>query len=135
VSLPSVYVCAASSEAARAARAMDAVRAAGFDVAHDWLAAIVAAGVAANPPDASRDQRARWGADCLYAVRAADAVWLLAPDAPTAGAWIEFGYALARGLPTVVSGPNCAASIFCALASEVATDDQALAMLRGWLAP
>jgi hypothetical protein len=118
-----VYVAGASRELARVQRAFDLVGAATLlDLAHDWLK------VQAQEPipddQLARAQARRYAAEDLAHVVRADLVWLLAPNEPTKGAWIEFGYALARGegKRVVVSGP-CEQSIFCALADEEHADD------------
>lgn len=124
-----VYVAGASAEPERVRWAMDAVRDAGAAVTLDWLAPIEA-GVPANTglSDAERRQYAR--AD-LDAVVSSDVLWLLAPEAPSAGAWVELGHALRCHVVVIVSGPARKRSIFAALAVECDTDADALELVRG----
>ncbi len=136
-SKPSVYVAASSDELARANWAMKKVRTEGWTVASDWVAAIGHAGGVANPTDAPREDRQRWSRTAFGAIDMADALWLLAPEVGHGrGAFVELGFALAQRMPVVVSGSRHASSIFTSLANaEVETDDEALALLREWLAP
>jgi hypothetical protein len=122
-----VYVAASSREMPRARWAMDALRAAGVRITCDWVAAIEAAG-AANE-GLTDEQRRRYASEDLYGLRLADVVWLLAPETPSAGAWVELGYAMAwRHLRIVVSGPSRVRCVFAALADlETDRDEDALA--------
>lgn len=123
-----VYVAGASAERERVRRAMDAVRAEGWHLTLDWLAVIDAAGAA----NEGLDDRTRFLAahEDLQAIRHADVVWLLAPEAQSTGAWVELGYALAQYLPVVVSGPASRRCIFASFADEHDTDEAALEHLR-----
>jgi nucleoside 2-deoxyribosyltransferase len=120
-----IYVAGASKEPQRVRWAMDGVRDLGCELTLDWLAVIDAAG-AANEGlnDAERRKYAR--AD-LAAVRCADLVWLLAPDNASTGAWVELGYAVACGVPIVVSGRARTRCIFASLGAEFDEDIDALA--------
>ncbi len=118
-----VYVAGASRELERVQRAFDLVEAATLlDLAHDWLKVQAAEPVADDQLERAKARNYAMGD--LVQVDRADLVWLLAPNEPTKGAWIEFGYALARGegKRVVVSG-SCEQSIFCALADEEHADD------------
>lgn len=122
-----VYIAGASQEIERAERAIHLARVAAFEIAFDWPAQVREVGDA-NPADASDGQRRAWADALLTGVDGCHAFWLLAPAAPTIGAWIEFGRALARGKYTLVSGRG--ESIFLASALESAADDETgLAML------
>ena len=124
-----VYVAGSSSERSRVHAAMDSVRDAGLELTLDWLAAIDRVGAASPTDPAVRADAAR--AD-LDAIDRADVVWLLAPHpgSTSTGAWTELGYALAKGKRVVVSG-DATRSIFVSGAeAEVATDGDALALLR-----
>lgn len=128
-----VYVAGASAEPDRARWAMDAVRASGAEVAHDWLAAIEAAGSANG--GLAHVVRQRAATECLEAVESSDVLWLLAPETPSAGAWVELGAALGAGIEVIASGPACGRSIFCSLAvDECPTDADALEIVRGLVA-
>lgn len=121
-----VYVAASALEIDRAKRAMAALRAAGVEVTSTWVQSIEAVGVS-NPRDASVEQRMGWAATCFDEIRRAHLVWLLAPakNAPTRGAWAEFGFAHASGKGIVSSG-DTKQSIFTALWEEHETDEAAL---------
>jgi hypothetical protein len=127
-----VYVAGSSSEPERVRAFMDAVQAIpGARLAHDWLAPIER-GVPANEGLA---MGARFGhaSDDLAAIQHAHAFVLLAPEKPTRGAWVEFGYALAvfeGGRDHVIVAGRGEQSIFCALGVEVGSDDNALAYVR-----
>lgn len=131
--LRSVYVCASSDELERARWAMSQVRAEGWVVAGDWVAEVLAVGEA-NPRDAPAAQRRAWAAEALARVRRSSAVWVLAPEVGHGrGAFAELAAAHLGHRPLVVSGPACTESIFAALGQEVATDAEALPILRRWL--
>lgn len=122
-----VYIAASSREMDRARAAMFALRAWGCEITEDWVAAIEAAG-AANEGLSDEDRRRYAGAD-LRGVADADVFWLLAPETPSAGCWVEMGYALSHTTwgqspaRIIVSGPGRARCIFAALADvEVDTD-------------
>lgn len=127
-----IYVAGASKEPERVRAAMTAVQMHGHTLTLDWLAEIEAAG-AANE-GLSDDDRRRYAEADLCAVANADVVWLLAPEAPSAGCWVELGYAMAwRPLRIVVSGPARERCIFAALADvEVDDDAEALRAICAW---
>lgn len=128
-----VYVAGASKEPERVRAAMEAVRAAGFKITLDWLAAIEEAG-AANEGLSDEDRR-RYAKEDLRSVQRADVVWVLAPESTSTGAWVELGFALAirdgcgwNDLAIVVSGAARTRCIFAALAdAEFDSDEEALA--------
>jgi len=132
-----VYVAAASAELRRAALAMDLVRhTPGLALAHDGVATILQHGSAnAGLTDAVREAVATEG---LAKVREADLLWLLCPNRPTVGAWVELGHFLRHRperatprYPVVVSGPGAGRTIFTATAEVVVdTDEEAAAVLR-----
>lgn len=136
---PRIYVAGSSDELDRAAEAIAAVRAEGWELTHDWVSVIRGVGHA-NPGAAKRETRAQWALADIDGVYRADAVWLLSPLKGAArGAFVELGYVLAlkREVPRsdgrriVVSGPIV--SIFCAVADvEVETDLGGLAKLQEW---
>lgn len=124
--MANVYVAGSSAQLDRVKSVMVQLRALGHKVTHDWPSLVEAVGTA-NPPDAELNQRRAWATEDLDGVYEADVLWLLMPaNEPSFGAGVEFGYALARGLPIVVSGCH-SASIFTALAVCYDRDDQALA--------
>jgi hypothetical protein len=125
-----IYVAASSAERDRARRAIAAVCATpGLELTHDWLTEIEATGVTDRELDRA-GQRAAALTD-LHAIRRAQVLWLLAPAAPSQGAGVEWGWALASAVLPIVSGPAASNSIFSSLAGlEFATDELALDYLR-----
>lgn len=127
-----IYVAGASKEPERVRAAMTAVQMHGHELTLDWLAEIETAG-AANEGLCDAD-RIRYAEADLRAVADADVVWLLAPEAPSAGCWVELGAAVTRGSAyIVVSGPARVRCIFAALADvEVDDDAEALRAICAW---
>jgi hypothetical protein len=127
-----IYVAGASAEVERAERWRDALLATGrFTLTHDWMAQVRAAreeGHATDRTLAEGDRvhhaRADWGA-----VLTAHVVWLLLPEKPSTGCWVELGMALEHQrheFPSkliVMSGANSKACLFTALVpTHVGTD-------------
>jgi hypothetical protein len=125
-----VYIAAASTsdQIDRASRWAIRLSKAGVRVVSTWTHNIRAVG-AANPRDATVDQRRQWSLQCFTELATAHALWLLCPPPgiATRGAWVELGAAHHR-LLTVSSG-DTAQSIFTALGAEYATDEMAFAAL------
>lgn len=120
-----VYVAGSSDQLDRVEAAMDALAEKGHVVVHDWCAAVRQVGEA-NPPDASLYARLRWARDDLAGVDSAQVLWVLMPSKEGFGAGVELGYAIAKGIPIVVSGTH-SRSIFTAFAVDCFDrDDQAL---------
>lgn len=89
-----VYVAGSSREIPRVRAAMDALRDAGLVVIGDWTRAVESFG---SGGDALTDeQRANCANDDLDAIDDARAILVLWPETPSAGAYIELGYALGR---------------------------------------
>ena len=126
----SVY-CAGSSDPACLPRiywAMVELERAGIRVVSTWPQNVASVG-AANPRDASSDQREDWMRECLRQIESADVLWFVVPSPQTTrGAWIELGYAYALG-KTIVSSGDTLQSIGCALGHEFGTDAGALGFL------
>jgi hypothetical protein len=120
-----VYIAAAATDVLRVQLWTRRLTEVGIDVVSTWVETILTVGEA-NPRDASIEQRFEWSASDLDQVDSAGLLWLLVPLPPsiTRGAWLEFGYAHARGLELVSSG-DTKQSIFCALGEEYATDKEA----------
>jgi nucleoside 2-deoxyribosyltransferase len=94
-----VYVAGASAERhTRARPAIQALRAAGVQVTHDWT---FDPGFSA--PRATRQMGRDAALRDLAGVGAADVLLFLSPRVPSRGAWVELGYALARGIDVVVA--------------------------------
>lgn len=146
-----IYVAASSKEIDRAETMIRKLRENGISVSSTWPEQIRAVGDA-NPIDATRSQRARWSLICLTEVYKSDVLWLLYPTQPTAGAWVELGFALCcafggdpeelskpysdrrvLGGPkrVITSGISSQRSIFPAIGVEYETDQIALDRLLG----
>lgn len=124
-----IYVAGAAAEVQRAEAAIAAVRAIGFDIALDWTVGIREANLAGRiDADLSDTEQQRFALADLRAVETADLLWLLAPsDRRGRGSFVELGYALGKGVPCIVSGPDSRHCIFAALCShEFGTDAEAL---------
>lgn len=132
-----VYIAAASAEIARAERVAAKLTSAGIEVTSSWMANVRKVG-AANPRDASREQRRAWANGCLAEVAKSDVVLLLMPPigTETIGAYWEAGFALGdisqTGLDRriVISG-DTKRSVFSALGEEYETDDEAIQAIIG----
>lgn len=120
-----IYVAGSSRQLERVKAAMAALRSLGHTITHDWVALVEEYGEA-NPVDAATSTMRRWAADDLAGVYNADMVWLLMPETEGFGAAVEMGYAIAHGVPVIVSGAH-ARSVFTSLASCYDRDDLALA--------
>jgi hypothetical protein len=97
----------------------------GHTITHDWVTPVRHEGYA-NPPDASLYARLKWGRDDLAGVDACQVLWILMPSKEGFGAGVELGYAIAKGIPIVVSGAH-SRSIYTAFATLCFDrDDQAL---------
>lgn len=110
-----VYIAGASAEVDLCERYRDRLHAHGIDV-HDWMSR-----VRTNPHRHDRAipeaERRRIAAQNANAVAIADVFWLLVPETPTIGAWVELGIAFGSARPAVlVSGPFALRSIFADLA-------------------
>jgi hypothetical protein len=113
------YLAGASSEMDLVSQWMDRVRELGHIVTFDWPANIRAVG-AANPRDATEDQRSAWALDNVRGIRLADVFWLLIPDSAAAsiGCWVEYGIAQELGVRHVVVSGDWTSTIFTSLADQ-----------------
>lgn len=120
-----VYVAASSEEIATARAAMRDLEHAGVMVTSTWPD-VIASQSEANPRNASREDRRQWSVTDLAQVEEADVLWFMAPSrASGRGAYVELGYAYARGKVVIASG-DTTQSIFGALAArEFALHDHA----------
>lgn len=126
-----IYVAASSMEIERAKRCIAWAIEDGHVVTHDWPSVIEAHGEA-NPTgegwDLSRRRDvARSNVDGVWS---ANVLWMLAPETPTVGAWVELGVAIAVkksfDIDIIVSGPAYAtASIFAGYADAIFETDLA----------
>lgn len=120
-----VYVTAAPESHVRARRAMDALRAAGHEVTHDWTADL-ARWPANDAPPRLRAQIARQNLD---GVVTADALLVLTSPSFAHGSemWTAMGGALVLGRPVVIAGPQRDRAVFCDLAlARVDSDAEAI---------
>lgn len=121
-----VYVAAGSkSDAPRAARVIERLRAAGVHVTYDWTLAVLS-GADHRDPDVARAE--------IDAVRAAEVVLFLVPLDGSTGAGFEVGVAYATGRIILCSGPHVRGFHFGSLLLELETDDEAVEMLARWAA-
>lgn len=119
-----LYIAGASKEIDLARGYMADMRAAGYEITHDWCAVIDAHGGIANGPDVK--DAAEVARENIGGVLSADILWVLTPKVATdsVGCWVELGAALMadrligpRSPKTIVlSGPQCRKSVFSALA-------------------
>jgi hypothetical protein len=130
-----IYLAGASKELDRCETLRDRLTAAGHRVTRNWMADVRAN---AHRPDADigKEERAAYARADLDGVAACGVFWLVTPELPSLGAWVELGYALRRAdespyLPLIiVSGPW--RSIFGDLADfTFSTHEEALAYLCG----
>ncbi len=120
---PRVYVCGASYEAERARAVIDSLREFGAEVSHDWTTHVIDA--RAHGGDAKLNALDRWRAtvDDLAGVDRAHAILWLVPERGSTGSGFEVGYAFARGIPIIASGPHVLATIFSSAAVTSTPDD------------
>lgn len=130
-----IYVAGASAEIDRCALFMSQAHALGFEVSHDWAAAMAGAG---KPDDALEvlEQHEHAKRD-VEGIEGAELVIVLVPQrgVRTRGMLIEFGIALGLDRPILVVGDRRELGLFGTLATEYVADDaQALLWLSGYLA-
>lgn len=131
-----IYVAASSQELERAGAVMNLIKAyPGLHLTHDWVSTINQVRNVEQIADGDLGERERFlhAKNDLAAIHQAlvrddsGLFWLLTPQKHTSGAWVEFGYALARaqtmralgGTQNVIcSGPGHEHYIFCSMASE-----------------
>ena len=126
-----IYVAGAWSEQwTRARPVMDRLRAAGHSITYDWT---VPEGTRLNV-GLTLNQRRSYALSDLDGVLRADALLLLAPQAPSQGAWVELGVALGKppkfGIFVSGTTPHC---IFAELANYTfGTDVEAVEAIVKW---
>jgi nucleoside 2-deoxyribosyltransferase len=125
-----IYVAGASSEIERAEAMIVRLRAAGIEVTCTWTENIRKVGHG-NPADASHDQRRKRSEQDLVEVARAQILWFLLPRPPNAtfGAWVELGFAFARGKRILLSGQHN--NIFVGLGNMFADDEEAFKAIIG----
>jgi hypothetical protein len=130
----SLYLAASSADITRAKYWRDQLVLAGVPVISTWIDTIMFVG-AANPRDATRQDRRAWARRCLQEVQIAELLWLLVPppELATIGAWVELGYALGAGAAHLICSGDTLRSIFPALAEEHERDADAFAAVLAHL--
>lgn len=133
--MTAIYLAGASKEFERCETFRDRLIAAGHHVTRNWMADVRAN---AHRPDGDigKAERAAYARADLEGVAACNVFWLVTPELPSLGAWVELGYALRRSDEAqfqpviVVSGPW--RSIFGDLADySFATHEEAFEFLCG----
>jgi hypothetical protein len=121
-----VYLAGGSDERLTVVRPyIERATAAGIEVTFDWT----------RSPGYDREstvtERAKWASLDLEAVRSADIVWVLCPDAKSEGCSAELGAALALGKRVLVSGPHARreSRLFNLLASFYGSPENAFGAL------
>lgn len=121
---PTIYIAASSAERPRVHRAQSIAREHGFELAFDWATEIDRVG----DPNPADPELARVAAErCIDAVFRADLFWLLLPEQPTVGAWVETWHRtmMQPTRPILMSGPAPDRSVFLHVAvREVYTRDE-----------
>lgn len=110
-----IYLAGGSSERLTVVQPMiERMKQVGYTVTYDWTRGEewCAGGDAAL----TREQRRKAAGVDIEGVERAQFLWLLVPEQPTRGAWVELGVAIAKGLLVVASGPRLRDSIFTELA-------------------
>lgn len=103
---PLVYLAGASADLETCERYRDRLRAAGLEIARDWMADIRENAARGRPDhEIPADERKAYAESDLRGVYACDVFWLLVPSNASIGAWVEFGWALAtRALRQLQAG-------------------------------
>ena len=122
-----LYIAGGSAERGLVSSLMTAAIFAGHDITHDWTRC------EGYDRESNEGERALWAQADLAGVRAADVVWVIAPEARSEGSACELGYALALGKRIVVSGPRArdAGRIFYLLTEVYDDHDAALRAIPG----
>ena len=120
-----IYLAGASRELDRVLPMVERLERSGLVVLHSrWWDAVQAHGVG-NDHALTREQQAGYADADLEGVRDAELVWVLWPEARSVGAALEYGFALASCIHTVVTGPTAHECIFTAKANYRDADDWA----------
>jgi hypothetical protein len=125
-----LYLAGASSELDRIlplVQVIDGIR--GVRLVRRWWELVLKHG-GGNPPELTHETRFEYASQDLAAVAESDVLWLLYPDRPSVGAFIELGAALCDDKPVIITGRRAHESIFSSMAETVHEED-----LRGlqWL--
>jgi len=100
-----VYVAGSSSEWEIVSKHVEALKAAGLHVTHDWTQQVrKARAEQKSDKDYPPSYRKTLAWDDLNGVLEARFFWLVAPQGSSIGAWVELGAAMHAGKTLVVSG-------------------------------
>ncbi len=122
-----VYLAGASRELDRIRPFVSVLDRSGIvQLTYRWWEAVEKHGVGRDH-ELTRDQAAGHALNDLDGVRSCQLFWVLWPENHSVGAPLEFGFAMASGIPTIVTGKNVKACIFTALATY-RDDSDALGM-------
>ena len=127
-----IYVAGSSFEMSLVNDYMRKLRDVGIEVTRDWPKVIREYG---NRPNRglTEEDRVRVSLANFRAIDEADVFWLVVPTAPSAGCWIEFGYALRVNKLTIASG-DVEQTVFTSHAFAcLKTHDAALARILEYL--
>ena len=115
-----IYVAGASADIDIIETWMRRLEEADFDITFDWTKQVRTVG-AANPRDASYEDRLQWVTPNRNGVLQAEFFWLLMPvNSPSIGCWIEYGMATKSmfNRPIVFVSGDVGSTIFSALADH-----------------
>ena len=121
-----VYVAGGSIEVARVAAFIERLKASGLvRITYDWTPDVIANG--SSVTSAVRNEATARAE--LAGVLTADLVVMLTPERGSTGAGFELGHADAAGRRIVCVGPHLPRFFFGVLFEEVASEDEALALV------
>ena len=110
-----VYVAGASGEAIEVAALIAKLEGLGHTCTFDWTREVLSRRAAGKTDaDLTQFEAACAATGCLDGVDRADILWLVVPQTESIGAWVELGYAMARGKILCASGRH-SRTIFGAL--------------------
>lgn len=122
-----IYVAGATKEVERVRTVQGYCRTAGHEITFDWTDGLEAQTVAEVDMFDEHARTLAWR--CLDGVLDADVVVFCVPKfQPTRGAWVEFGYAVAKKRGIVILGEASRVSIFCRLGHSFVRDDWQVAL-------
>ncbi len=114
-----VYVAGASKERhERAVPIINALLKKGIVITYDWTLDMKDFGPEYSDEYLTAKQRIQYARADLDAVLRADYILFLTPENGSAGAWVEYGYAIASDIPVIVTG-KWHKSIFTSMAYKL----------------
>jgi hypothetical protein len=117
-----VYLAGSSRDLTRVRLMANRITDAGMAIAHHWFDSTTLGHDAAL----TREQQEAIAGECRHAISAADVFWLLVPGhaLPPSSSLIEFGYAEAAAVPTIVTGGAANALALLAMADYRDSSDE-----------